>query len=32
MTSRKFLIPLLEHFDAQGLTIRQGGNRILKRR
>jgi selenocysteine-specific elongation factor len=31
-TSRKFLIPLLEHFDAQGLTIRQGGHRVLKRR
>jgi len=32
MTSRKFLIPLLEHFDAQGLTIRQGGHRVLKKR
>jgi selenocysteine-specific elongation factor len=31
-TTRKFLIPLLEHFDAQGLTIRQGGHRVLKRR
>jgi selenocysteine-specific elongation factor len=31
-TSRKFLIPLLEHFDAQGLTIRQGANRVLKKR
>ena len=31
-TTRKFLIPLLEHFDAQGLTLRQGGNRVLKRR
>jgi len=31
-TSRKFLIPLLEHFDVQGLTIRQGGHRVLKRR
>jgi selenocysteine-specific elongation factor len=31
-TTRKFLIPLLEHFDAAGLTIRQGGNRVLKRR
>ncbi len=31
-TTRKFLIPLLEHFDAQGLTIRQGANRVLKRR
>ncbi|MBL8858246.1 MAG: selenocysteine-specific translation elongation factor [Planctomycetes bacterium] len=31
-TTRKFLIPLLEHFDAAGLTIRQGSNRVLKRR
>jgi len=31
-TTRKFLIPLLEHFDAQGLTIRQGAHRVLKRR
>ncbi len=31
-TTRKFLIPLLEHFDAQGLTLRQGPNRVLKRR
>jgi selenocysteine-specific elongation factor len=31
-TTRKYLIPLLEHFDAQGLTLRQGGNRVLKRR
>jgi selenocysteine-specific elongation factor len=31
-TTRKFLIPLLEHFDAQGVTLRQGGNRVLKRR
>jgi selenocysteine-specific elongation factor len=31
-TTRKFLIPLLEHFDAQGLTIRQGGHRVLKKR
>ena len=30
-TSRKFLIPMLEYFDAQGLTIRQGGHRVLKR-
>ena len=29
-TSRKFLIPILEYFDAQGLTIRQGGHRILR--
>ncbi len=31
-TTRKFLIPLLEHFDTAGLTIRQGSNRVLKRR
>jgi len=31
-TSRKFLIPLLEHFDAQGLTIRQGAHRVLRQR
>ncbi len=31
-TTRKFLIPLLEHFDTAGLTIRQGANRVLKRR
>ncbi len=31
-TTRKFLIPLLEHFDTAGLTIRQGTNRVLKRR
>ena len=31
-TTRKFLIPLLEHFDAQGLTIRQGAHRVLRKR
>jgi selenocysteine-specific elongation factor len=31
-TTRKYLIPLLEHFDTLGLTLRQGGNRVLKRR
>ncbi len=31
-TTRKFLIPILEYFDAQGLTLRQGANRVLKRR
>lgn len=31
-TSRKWLIPLLEHFDVQGLTARQGGHRVLRRR
>ena len=31
-TSRKYLIPLLEFFDARGLTLRQGGRRVLKAR
>lgn len=31
-TTRKFLIPLLECLDALGVTIRQGGHRVLKRR
>ena len=31
-TSRKFLIPLLERLDAEGLTLRQGGHRILRTR
>jgi selenocysteine-specific elongation factor len=31
-TSRKYLIPLLEHLDATGVTMRQGANRVLKRR
>jgi selenocysteine-specific elongation factor len=31
-TSRKFLIPLLEHFDATGVTLRQGANRVLRKR
>ncbi len=31
-TTRKFLIPLLEHFDTVGVTIRQGSNRVLRRR
>ena len=31
-TTRKWLIPLLEHFDVQGVTLRQGPNRVLKRR
>lgn len=31
-TTRKYLIPLLEHFDAIGLTARRGGSRVLKRR
>lgn len=31
-TTRRFLIPLLEHFDGVGLTMRRAGNRILKQR
>jgi selenocysteine-specific elongation factor len=31
-TTRKFLIPLLEHLDAVGFTMRQGAHRVLKRR
>ena len=31
-TSRKYLIPLLESFDAEGLTMRQGGTRVLRRK
>lgn len=30
--SRKFLIPLLEHFDSEKLTIRVGDKRILRKR
>ena len=29
-TSRKYALPLLEHFDAKGLTRRQGDVRILR--
>jgi selenocysteine-specific elongation factor len=31
-TTRKFLIPLLEHFDTKGVTSRLGANRVLKRK
>jgi selenocysteine-specific elongation factor len=31
-TSRKWIIPLLEHFDTAGLTLRQGANRVLRKR
>ncbi|MCC7015387.1 MAG: selenocysteine-specific translation elongation factor [Planctomycetes bacterium] len=31
-TSRKYLIPLLEYFDAKGVTTRLGANRVLKKR
>ena len=31
-TTRKWLIPLLEYFDVQGVTLRQGPHRVLKRR
>lgn len=30
--SRKFLIPLLEHFDSEKLTIRVGDKRVLRRK
>jgi selenocysteine-specific elongation factor len=30
-TSRKYAIPLLEYFDREGLTIRMGEVRRLKR-
>jgi selenocysteine-specific elongation factor len=30
--SRKFLIPLLEHFDGEKVTIRVGDKRVLRRR
>jgi selenocysteine-specific elongation factor len=29
-TTRKYLIPLLEHFDARGLTVRHGDRRTLR--
>jgi selenocysteine-specific elongation factor len=29
-TSRKFALPLLEHFDARGVTLRRGDVRILR--
>ncbi len=29
-TSRKYAIPLLEHFDAVGLTVREGDGRVLR--
>ena len=29
-TTRKFLIPLLEHFDTAGVTRRQGDRRVLR--
>ncbi len=30
-TTRKYVIPLLEHFDAIGLTVRDGSRRVLKK-
>jgi selenocysteine-specific elongation factor len=30
--SRKFLIPLLEYFDSEKLTIRVGDKRVARRR
>jgi selenocysteine-specific elongation factor len=29
-TSRKYMIPLLEHFDTIGLTVRRGDKRLLR--
>lgn len=29
-TSRKYAVPLLEHFDRQGVTLRQGDIRVLR--
>jgi selenocysteine-specific elongation factor len=31
-TTRKWLIPLLEHFDGLGFTMRQGAHRVLRPR
>ncbi|MFT7677626.1 MAG: selenocysteine-specific elongation factor, partial [Planctomycetota bacterium] len=31
-TTRKYLIPILESFDTEGLTMRQGGTRVLRRK
>ncbi|MEM8710580.1 MAG: SelB C-terminal domain-containing protein, partial [Planctomycetota bacterium] len=31
-TTRKFLIPILEHFDTEGLTLRQAGRRVLRQK
>ncbi len=31
-TTRKFLIPLLEHLDSTGLTARRGGHRVLRQK
>ena len=28
--SRKYLIPLLEYFDAKGMTMRVGEKRVLR--
>ena len=30
-TSRKYAIPLLEHFDEIGLTVREGDGRVLRK-
>ena len=30
-SSRKYLIPLLEYFDTQKVTVRQGDKRVLKK-
>lgn len=30
-TSRKYAIPLLEHFDNLGYTVRKGSSRVLRK-
>jgi selenocysteine-specific elongation factor len=30
-TSRRFALPILEYFDARGLTRREGDHRVLRR-
>jgi selenocysteine-specific elongation factor len=29
-TTRKYAVPLLEHFDQQGVTVRRGDVRVLR--
>jgi selenocysteine-specific elongation factor len=29
-TSRKYIVPLLEHFDSAGITVRDGDQRALR--
>ena len=30
-TTRKYIIPLLDHFDRVGLTVREGSSRVLRK-